>query len=102
MSTVVASHSTYHHNGADYAVVAIQPSEKQLQRGLEKGKYRMVDGVLERRCSRCHDYWPADSEFFFSNKGKSDGLNDYCKACYHEIRYPNGRPSTVMTEGARA
>lgn len=35
----------------------------------------------EAQCSLCGEYFPADSEFFFSAKGK---LHSWCKACYSE------------------
>lgn len=44
----------------------------------------------EKRCPRCNEYWPADTDFFYSQKGKKDGLHDWCKACYtawREARY---------------
>ena len=36
---------------------------------------------IEKRCSKCGDWWPADSEFFHRN-GKS--LSSWCKACCSE------------------
>jgi hypothetical protein len=71
-------------------IVYASPSPEIMARRLINGRYRQdVDG-LYRRCSRCRDYWPADSEFFFKAKTQ-DGLADWCKACYLEWRYPNGR-----------
>ncbi len=46
------------------------------------------DGELERHCSKCGEWWPADREFFFGytdQKGK-EHLHDWCKACYLERR----------------
>lgn len=77
-------------NGAAYTLKVATPTEKLLALRLKSGAYKYEDGELFKRCSRCRDHWPADSEFFYSTKG-SDGLNDWCKACYHENRYPNGR-----------
>nr|BDD45959.1 hypothetical protein 5 [bacterium] len=34
-----------------------------------------------RWCSRCREYWPATTEFFYK-RGK--GLHNYCKACCAE------------------
>lgn len=42
------------------------------------------DGVLERQCSRCHEWWPADQEFFYSSK--RNGLHSWCKACVLEVK----------------
>lgn len=36
----------------------------------------------ERRCTKCNEYWPEDSEFFYSSKGK---IQQPCKACYVEL-----------------
>lgn len=32
----------------------------------------------EIECTRCREYWPADSEFFHKGHG---GLHTWCKAC---------------------
>ena len=67
-------------------------SESLLRKRLKSGKFRIdEDGILEKHCSKCNEYWPADSEFFFSAGGKGDGLTCWCKACYVEWRYPDGR-----------
>lgn len=79
------------------------PSESLKALRLRKQVYRLSDeGDLEKRCSRCKEYWPADSEFFYSNSGKGDGLNEHCKACYIENRYPTGRGSVGHQLHARA
>ena len=38
----------------------------------------------EKYCSRCQEWWPADTEFFFRSASTSDGLGYTCKACYFE------------------
>lgn len=69
-----------------------QPSERLLIKKLSNGGYRYnEDGELERFCSLCREYWPADDEFFYANKAKPDGLSSLCKACTVECRYPNGK-----------
>lgn len=35
----------------------------------------------EAQCSRCFDFFPADTEFFFASKGKA---HSWCKACHVE------------------
>lgn len=40
----------------------------------------------ERRCPRCDEWWPADMEFFYSDKGNPSSLSDWCKACYADYR----------------
>lgn len=53
-----------------------------LARRLATGEYRYdEDGVLEKRCSHCQEYWPADSEFFYRNKSDGDGLHCMCISC---------------------
>ncbi len=48
------------------------------------------DGRLERHCSRCDEWWPADKEFFYTSgpyNGKGPPqLHSWCKACYQEVR----------------
>jgi hypothetical protein len=33
----------------------------------------------EVQCSRCHEFWPEDQEFYFMQDGKA---HTWCKACY--------------------
>ena len=35
----------------------------------------------EKECARCHEFWPADNEFFHK---RGTGLHSYCKACVTE------------------
>ena len=48
-------------------------------------KYRR-DPIVgrEKQCSRCGEWWPADTEFFYRNGA---GLHSYCKACVLERCY---------------
>ena len=50
---------------------------------------------LERKCSRCGEYWPADTEFFYFQPSASGGLNCYCHDCYRSVtgRQPGQRLS---------
>lgn len=77
-------------NGATYELKIAKPSAEMLQRRLKSKIYCFEDALLMKRCARCRDYWPADTEFFYSVK-VGDGINTWCKACYQEWRYPNGR-----------
>jgi len=52
----------------------------------ETYRYDETDDVLEKRCSTCREYWPADSEFFFTMPASYDGLHCMCKACVVESR----------------
>lgn len=38
----------------------------------------------EKRCNKCDEHWPADTEFFYRQAGRPDGLGSICKACYAE------------------
>lgn len=67
------------------------PTPELKAKRLKSGAYRDGDDGLEKRCCKCREYWPADSEFFYSAKGRADDLRDDCKACYIENRYPEGR-----------
>ena len=49
---------------------------------LKRGTYRLdEDGMLEKRCGKCREYWPADTEFFYAQCGE---LSSYCRSCNHE------------------
>jgi len=60
----------------------MQPTERALAAGLRSGKYRQADYGLEQRCTQCGEYWPCDSEFFYT-RGKGR-LASECKACFRE------------------
>lgn len=59
----------------------MKPTALALKRGLSSGLYQQTDLGLERRCSCCGDYWPADAEFF---DRKGGWLTSTCKACFRE------------------
>ncbi len=70
-------------------------SQRLLDIGLASGRYQYEDGELQKRCSACREYWPADSEFFHGCSANPDGLHNYCRACYCDQRWPQGR-STIL------
>ena len=42
----------------------------------------MIDGVENKQCSICEEWFPCNSEYFYKNKSsRSDGLSPYCKKC---------------------
>lgn len=43
--------------------------------------FRQVAGALEKRCSRCHEWWPADTDFFTRHEVRPGGLTNQCRAC---------------------
>lgn len=90
MNPAIVSETYSAPNGSTFETKKAMPSETMLRKRLVNGVYRQEECGLFKRCSRCKEYWPADSEFFYSVKS-GDGLNQWCKACYQEWRYPNGR-----------
>jgi hypothetical protein len=49
--------------------------------------YRVTEIGIEKLCTKCGEYWPADTEFFhLSDTYYGDGLYVYCKACSLEKR----------------
>ena len=78
-------------NSTAHEIVRAQPPEDLLQKRLENGVYRYEDAELMKRCSKCQDHWPADTEFFYTAKEERDGLAKWCKACYQEWRYAKDR-----------
>jgi hypothetical protein len=53
------------------------------QRRIRNGVYRVdEDGILEKRCGRCREYWPADTWFFFI---VGTDLATYCRACSSDL-----------------
>ena len=75
-------------------------SRKHIQRGPQSGRYAMTRLGLERRCTRCGEYWPADTEFFYFQPSACGGLNCYCHDCYRPVtgRQPGQRVSTRQKE----
>ena len=41
---------------------------------------------IERQCTRCHEWWPADKEFFYAQATGLFGLESSCKACKEDYR----------------
>lgn len=62
-----------------------------LRLRLERRTCVLTPCGLEKLCPRCRQYWPMDTEFWFANRGTSDGLFQWCRACYVEFRWPAGR-----------
>ena len=77
-------------------------SREHIQRGLQTGRYTMTGIGLERRCTRCKEYWPADTEFFYFQPSACGGLNCYCHDCYRSVtgRQPGQRRNIRQEEMA--
>jgi len=39
------------------------------------------NSTVEKTCSKCHEQWPADTEFFHREPRNRDGLREDCIAC---------------------
>lgn len=39
------------------------------------------DGLRFKKCSRCHDWLPSDTEFFHINQTAKVGLSSACRVC---------------------
>ena len=61
-------------------------SASLTRRRIKSGK--ALFGLIGRevKCHKCQQYWPADTEFFYSGETKRGGLAEWCKACYEEWR----------------
>jgi hypothetical protein len=44
----------------------------------------------EKHCPLCDESWPADTEFFYPDIAKKDGLCFCCRACYKSRYRPTG------------
>jgi len=66
-----------------------------LELKIHSGIFRWNDGLLEKRCSSCREYYPQDTEFFHRNRYEFHGFMRQCKACY--IGY--SRKATMKRKG---
>lgn len=53
-------------------------------------KYVMTELGVEIQCSKCKEFYPADTEFFYKQSRDKWGLHSWCKACYEE------QPSVII------
>lgn len=53
-------------------------------------RFQAMPYGMEKLCSKCGEYWPDDSEFFYIKRGKTASQ---CKACENEGRYAKWRAS---------
>lgn len=49
-------------------------TERGMKQNLKKGIVRFVDSMRERRCCRCNEWWPWDTEFYSPKQ-------THCRAC---------------------
>lgn len=58
-----------------------QYKESFIEAGVKTGKFKRTELGLEKRCTTCREYWPADSAFFGIKNGR---LDPNCRACLAE------------------
>jgi hypothetical protein len=79
------------------------PNPKLLSRWLAQGRYALTLDGLEKRCTRCESFWPADTEFFYIDNSSGDKLFCWCVACVQENHHVRRqRAATAPTEAAAA
>ena len=49
-------------------------------------KLRDTPDGPEKQCTACHDWWPADLQFFHADPKGGAGLFTWCKACHADAR----------------
>lgn len=59
----------------------VQYRESFIEAGVKTGKFKRTELGLEKRCTTCREYWPADSTFFGIKDGR---LDPNCRACLAE------------------
>lgn len=70
---------------------AIPINPKTLARGLQAGTFRETDIGIEKRCTRCGEFWPVDDEFYSHQRDQNgERASSYCRACFIE-KYQRGR-----------
>lgn len=74
---------------------AVPVPAKMFERKLANGDYLIDEMGLQKRCIRCLDHWPADTEFFYASAKCTDGLSGWCKACY--VEWKTHHPEKVRT-----
>lgn len=58
----------------------------EARRRLTARVWMLTDTGLEKRCTSCRNFWPADTEFYYPAKKAPGNLHSWCKACYGEWR----------------
>jgi len=86
---------------SEYARERYNRNRKRSRRyfGYEE-RHRVVDGVKQKRCSRCKK-WRAESTFYRKSKHK-DGLAVWCKECADKATNKCRRRRTTMLRASGA
>ena len=53
---------------------SIVQTQRGLNQNLKAGTIRFIDDARERKCSRCGEWWPWDTEFYSPKQ-------THCRAC---------------------
>lgn len=53
----------------------------------------LVDAELGpiKLCPKCHEWWPADPEFYYRSTSTRCGLQSWCRACWSEYARGNAK-----------
>jgi hypothetical protein len=44
-------------------------------------KYKIINGVKYKKCSKCLDYKPISKEYYINSKDTKEGIASRCKSC---------------------
>ncbi len=55
-----------------------------IESRIAQGTMRINEGSLEKLCSRCREWNPADTEFYFIKREYADGMRPQCRFCEME------------------
>ncbi len=57
---------------------------RAIASGLNRGFLIIEDDCLEKKCSICKEFFPADKEFYHLDRGK---LKSRCKPCWQDTKH---------------
>lgn len=76
------------------AIYTPLPSDRQMALRLASGKWILTFDGMEALCSRCNEYWPADTQFY--DRHQQVGLSSICKCCRAEEKQSKYIPARVL------
>ena len=68
-------------------------SDKNIENKIRRGHAKFENGVLLFRCSCCHDFNPATTEFYHLDRGR---LKCKCKKCWVGI-HDNNKEIVILS-----
>lgn len=66
---------------------------------MTHAQIRTVDGIRERQCRKCGEWWPDTTEFFYFYDTGHTSLRSPCKACIEEKRYETNQVKPCCVPG---